>query len=67
MNCPDRTVEPNCHNDSCPHGWAEYAAQWEKVREARQKYARTWAYESGRERNATAALKARLKKRNNKH
>lgn len=23
-DCPDRTA--NCHNASCPHGWAEYEA-----------------------------------------
>lgn len=61
-DCPDRTVEPNCHDpERCPK-WAEYAAYWETVRAARQEYAKTWAYESGCERAITMKLKGRQRR-----
>lgn len=66
-DCPDRAVEPNCHDpERCPK-WAEYAAYWEAVRAARAQYAKTWAYESGRERNTTQKLRDRQRQRHYKN
>lgn len=56
-DCPDRTVEPNCHDPERCQKWAEHAAYWTAVRAAREKYAHTWAYESGREKARTMMLK----------
>ena len=58
-NCPDRTVEPNCHDPEVCARWAEYSAAVEKLRDARQTYSKTWAYASGRDKNRTIWLKAR--------
>ncbi|MBQ6260302.1 MAG: hypothetical protein IJK59_03535 [Firmicutes bacterium] len=65
FGCPDHA--PGCHNDSCPHGWKEYEAATQKIREAREAFAKTWSYESGRDRGRTLKLKARQKHRNSRN
>lgn len=55
--CPDRTVDPRCQDPERCERWAAYAAELEKVRDARQAYVKTWAAESGRERARIAKLK----------
>ena len=54
--------KPGCHDPEKCELWAAYAAACEAVREKRAEYARTWCYESGRDRNRTRRLKERQRR-----
>lgn len=36
-DCPDRTLEPNCHSDLCPHGYGEYQRQLKLLYDLRKR------------------------------
>ena len=55
FDCPNRA--PGCHDPEKCQPWAEYFAACQKLRDARTDYAKTWTYESGRDRNRTMMLK----------
>lgn len=59
-DCTDR--QPGCHNPSTCERWAVYAAACQTLRDRRREYARTWSFESGRDRNKTLMLKARQRR-----
>lgn len=47
LHCPDR--KPGCHNETCTHGWMEYQAEVEKLRDERAKLAKTWNASTAKE------------------
>ena len=48
-DCKDR--HPGCHNDSCPHGWAEFRKSIEEDRKKRKMQKEANDYAAGRVEN----------------